>query len=38
MNDDTYPTAISGHSVMMGYLNDDLNEKVFTEGKLKINS
>ena len=38
MNDDTHPTAISGHSVMMGYLNDDLNEKVFTEGKLKINS
>lgn len=36
MDDDTHPTAITGHSVMMGYLEDDRNEKVFIDGKLKI--
>ena len=37
MDDDTNPTSITGHSVMMGYLDDDLNEKVFTKGQLTIN-
>jgi hypothetical protein len=36
MNDDTRPTLISGHSVMMGYLEDSLNEKVFQKDALKI--
>lgn len=36
MDDDTYPVAITGHSVMMGYLDDGHNEKVFIDGKLKI--
>jgi hypothetical protein len=37
MDDDTFPKAITGHSVMMGYLDDKLNEKVFKDGHLKIN-
>jgi hypothetical protein len=36
MNDDTRPSLISGHSVMMGYLEDSLNEKVFQKDALKI--
>jgi hypothetical protein len=36
MDDDTHPVAITGHSVMMGYLDDAHNEKVFIDGKLKI--
>ncbi len=36
MNDDTRPSLISGHSVMMGYLDDSLNEKVFQKDALKI--
>ena len=38
MNDDTRPSLISGHSVMMGYLDDSLNEKVFRKDALKIKS
>ncbi|HCI16956.1 MAG: hypothetical protein HN927_07705 [Candidatus Marinimicrobia bacterium] len=36
MDDDTSPQTITGHSVMMGYLEDALNEKVFTGNSLKI--
>ncbi len=36
MDDDTHPKAITGHSVMMGYLNDKRNEDVFIDGQLKI--
>ena len=36
MDDDTHPVAITGHSVMMGYLDDGHNEKVLIDGKLKI--
>lgn len=37
MDDNTNPTEITGHSVMMGFLDDDLNEKMFKGGRLKIN-
>lgn len=36
MDDNTHPTAITGHSVMMGYVDDDRNEKAFIDGTLKI--
>jgi len=36
MDDDTSPQTITGHSVMMGYLEDALNEKVFIGNSLKI--
>lgn len=32
------PTAINGHSVMMGYLDENENQKVFKNGKLLIKS
>ena len=32
----TNPKKISGHSVMMGYLDEDLNEKAFLKDSLKI--
>ena len=36
LDNDKNPKTISGHSVMMGYLDDQLNEKVFKEDGLKI--
>ena len=36
MDDDTSPQTITGHSVMMGYLEDALNEIMFTGNGLKI--
>ena len=30
------PEEISGHSVMMGFLDNEMNEKVFTGRALKI--
>ena len=36
MDDDTHPKKITGHSVMMGYLDDRLNDKVYIENSLKI--
>ena len=38
INDLEKPTAINGHSVMMGYLNENENQKVFKNGKLLIKS
>ena len=35
-DNDTNPTKISGHSVMMGYLDNKLNEESFLEDSLKI--
>ena len=37
MNHATHPTSITGHSVMMGYLENTLNEKMFKDGSLIIN-
>ena len=37
MNHSTHPTSITGHSVMMGYLENTLNEKMFKDGSLIIN-
>ncbi|OUX20559.1 MAG: hypothetical protein CBE10_02360 [bacterium TMED250] len=36
VNDLNKPTAINGHSVMMGYLNKKENKKVFKKGRLYI--
>ena len=36
MNNSKKPTELTGHSVMMGYLDDKLNEKVFKNESLKI--
>lgn len=36
MNNSKKPTELTGHSVMMGYLDDKLNEKVFINESLKI--
>ena len=36
LDNDKNPKIISGHSVMMGYLDDQLNEQVFEEDGLKI--
>lgn len=36
LNHPTNPTAIKGHSVMMGYLDNNLNEKAFKNNELKI--
>jgi len=36
MNDATNPKDISGHSVMMGYLDNNENEKVFTGNSLNL--
>jgi len=36
-DNDTNPTKISGHSVMMGYLDNKSNEESFVDGSLKIN-
>ena len=36
-DNDTNPTKISGHSVMMGYINNKLNEKAYLKDSLKIN-
>ena len=38
INDLEKPTAINGHSVMMGYLDENENQKVFKNGKLLIKS
>ena len=38
INDLDKPTAINGHSVMMGYLDENENQKVFKNGKLLIKS
>ena len=38
INDLEKPTAIMGHSVMMGYLDENENQKVFKNGKLLIKS
>ena len=36
-DNDTNPTKISGHSVMMGYIDNKLNEKAYLKNSLKIN-
>jgi len=36
-DNDTNPTKISGHSVMMGYIDNKLNEKAYLKDSLKIN-
>ena len=36
LDDDVNPKKISGHSVMMGYVDRKLNEKVFLKDSLKI--
>ena len=36
INNTKKPTELTGHSVMMGYLDDKLNEKVFKNESLKI--
>ena len=36
MNNSKKPTELTGHSIMMGYLDDKLNEKVFKNESLKI--
>ena len=36
-DNDTNPTKISGHSVMMGYVDNKLNEKAYLKDSLKIN-
>ena len=36
INNTKKPTELTGHSVMMGYLDDKLNEKVFKNKSLKI--
>ena len=36
VNDLDNPKSISGHSVMMGYLDDTVNRKVFKDGQLFI--
>ena len=36
-DNDTNPTKISGHSVMMGYTDNKLNEKAYLKDSLKIN-
>ena len=36
MNNTNKPTEITGHSVMMGYLDDELNKKVFKNDSLNI--
>ncbi len=36
MNNTDKPTEITGHSVMMGYLDDELNKKVFKNDSLNI--
>ena len=36
-DNDTNPTKISGHSVMMGYIDNQLNEKAYLKDSLKIN-
>lgn len=36
INDNVNPSLISGHSVMMGYTSDSLNEKVFRQNCLMI--
>ena len=36
MNNTNKPTEITGHSVMMGYLDDGLNKKVFKNNSLNI--
>ena len=36
-DNDTHPTKISGHSVMMGYVDNKLNEKAYLKDSLKIN-
>ena len=38
VNDLNKPTAINGHSVMMGYLDKNENKKVFKNGRLYIKS
>ena len=36
MNNSKKPTELTGHSIMMGYLDDKLNEKVFKNESMKI--
>ena len=36
-DNDTNPTKISGHSVMMGYIDNKLNEKSYLKDSLEIN-
>ena len=36
MNNSNKPTEITGHSVMMGYLDNELNKKVFKNNSLNI--
>tara|TARA_B100000959_G_scaffold278381_1_gene336615 strand:+ start:349 stop:1278 length:930 start_codon:yes stop_codon:yes gene_type:complete len=36
VDDINQPKGVSGHSVMMGYLDDTINRKVFTNGELLI--
>ena len=38
VNDLNKPTAVNGHSVMMGYLDKNENKKVFKKGRLYINT